>query len=239
MHGTYCSHSLKTAEESASAAASGRSGTYHGRRLGNSRTLLVALGRGEARWSLLSFQATAAGGAPTAQSCPRIPEAEIPCVLSHQIPLHTKLGCTIPVCLAGAPPPSPVPPSALTPASITANTPHHRDIIAADVPQLWQTCRLPAGFQINWSLLSLVQEMQRLRQRQSSTGVPDEPPHRSWTFSKLSAGEVRGAARQQLLGHRPPPLQLRAASKPRDTSFLPNSWPRGYSHLVVLEKLMF
>ena len=132
--------------------------------------------QGWSEMEFVSFEETAAGRAPAPRSCPQIPGAQ------PHASLHAKLGWTVPGCLAGGPPLSLVPPSALTAASSTANTPaarstagtpHRQGIVAAGGQQLWQTYRLPAGFQINWSLLLLMQEMQCIQQqRQSSTGVP-------------------------------------------------------------------
>lgn len=97
--------------------------------------------------------------------------------------MHKQAGLDNPVpgCLAGTLTPPLMPSSSPTPANTTANSPaalstagtsHHQGIITADVQLLKQMYHLSAGFQITWSLLSLMQEMQRLQQRENSAGVP-------------------------------------------------------------------
>lgn len=158
----------------------------------------------------VSFQATAA------HTCPR----------SHTqfcVPLHTKLGWTLPVpvpvpgCLSGAPP---------LPLNVTQHThschhcltpqllpAHHLGLIPADLHLLQQT-HLPAVLQIIDLHCHLCKKCSCFDKERAVLECPSEPPQHSWTSSGVGVTTQLGGPVYLLLSvWRLKTLQFSSASQ--------------------------
>lgn len=134
----------------------------------------------------ISFQATAATGAPKAHACPR---SQIqPRALTDQAGLD--LPCPCPVlflaaCL-GLPHYPSMPPLPDTPATpSTAGIPHHLALIPVHL-QLLQQKHLPAVFQIIDPDSHLCKKRSCFDKERAVLECLPERPHHSWSFSGVS-----------------------------------------------------
>jgi len=210
----------------------------HGRRLGNAGTLYVALGRGEARWSLSVLKKLLLGELPHHGAAPRsqVRSPTRPYMPSWAGPSPAAwLG--VPRCPLCHPALSQLPAALLTPRLLAARPALHTaraSLLQADnscdrrtaflqVSKLtglyFCSCKKCSAFNNNdrAALVCLPEPPQCSR--------PSSKPRSQLLHSRAQGreAEARSVARQQLPVHRPPLLQLWAASKPRDVSFLPDS----------------